>query len=270
MTAFLQHFTFEFETGLRNSTQLLMNYLFPLAFYAMMGLVMTQVNPLFTATMIPAMAVFVMMVSTLLGLPGPLVEAREAGVYRSFKINGVPATAILSIPAFSTIFHVLIVITLITLTAAPFFSGVLPEYWGGFVLVTLVSVLAFGALGMLIGVISGGARSTVLWAQMIFLPSMLLGGLMMPLDVLPASVRAVAGLLPAAQAMQAYLGLAYGQATAINPWNAVAVLATGGVLAFGLAIYLFNWDSHNDVRRGHPLLALLALIPYAIGAFLMH
>jgi ABC-2 type transport system permease protein len=54
----------------------------------------------------------------------------------------------------------------------------------------------FLALGMLIGVISGGARATVLWAQMIFLPSMLLGGLMMPLDVLLA--------------VQAYLGLVYG------------------------------------------------------------
>jgi ABC-2 type transport system permease protein len=270
MTAFVQHFTFEFKTGLRNSTQLLMNYLFPLAFYAMMGLVMTQVNPLFTETMIPAMAVFVAMVSTLLGLPGPLVESRDAGIYRSFKINGVPAPSILSIPALSTIVHVLIVITLITVTAAPFFGGALPKNWGGFVLVTLVSILAFGAIGALIGVIATGARSTVLWAQMLFLPSMLLGGLMMPLSVLPASVRSVAGVLPATQAMQAYLGLAYGQETAIAPWSAVAILLAGGVLAFGLAIYLFNWDSRNDVRRGHPLLALLALAPYAVGAFLMH
>ncbi len=270
MTAFVQHFAFEFKTGLRNSTQLLMNYLFPLAFYGMMGLVMTQVNPLFTDAMIPAMAVFVMMVSTLLGLPGPLVESRDAGIYRSFKINGVPAPSILSIPALSTIVHVLIVITLITLTAAPFFGGVLPANWGGFILVTLVSILAFGAIGALIGVISTGARSTVLWAQMLFLPSMLLGGLMMPLNVLPASVRAVSAVLPATQAMQAYLGLAYGQETAIAPWIAVTILLIGGVLAFGLAIYLFNWDSRNDVRRGHPLMALLALVPYAVGAFLMH
>ena len=51
MTALIHHFTFEFKTGLRNSTLLLMNYLFPLAFYAMMGLVMTQINPLFRESM---------------------------------------------------------------------------------------------------------------------------------------------------------------------------------------------------------------------------
>ena len=36
-----------------------------------------------------------------------------------------------------------------------------------------------------------------------------------------------------------------------------------GILAFGLAIYLFNWDSRNAARRGHPLLALLADHGYA-------
>jgi ABC-2 type transport system permease protein len=45
MTAFTSHFAFEFKTGLRNPTAMLMNYLFPLGFYAMMGLVMTQINP---------------------------------------------------------------------------------------------------------------------------------------------------------------------------------------------------------------------------------
>jgi len=266
MTAFVNHFVFEFKTGLRNSNLLLMNYLFPLAFYAMMGLVMTQVNPTFTETMIPAMVVFVAMVSTLLGLPGPLVESREAGIYRSYKINGVPALSILSIPALSTIFHVLIVAAIISFTCAPLFDGVVPENWGNFVLVT---VFAFGALGALIGVISANSRSTVLWSQLIFLPSMLLSGLMMPLDILPESVRFVSALLPATQAMQAYLGLAYNQATVIAPLASVGTLLVGGILAFGLAIYLFNWDSRNDVRRGNPLMALLALAPYVAGAFLM-
>lgn len=269
MTAFVNHFVFEFKTGLRDSNLLLMNYLFPLGFYALMGLVMAQINPTFTETMIPAMVVFVAMVSPLLGLPGPLVESREAGIYRSYKINGVPALSILSIPVLSTMFHVLIVAGIISFTCAPLFDGVVPENWVNFVLVTLVTVFAFGALGALIGVISANSRSTVLWSQLIFLPSMLLGGLMMPLDLLPESVRFVSGLLPATQAMQAYLGLAYNQATVINPMVSVGILLAGGILAFGLAIYLFNWDSRNDVRRGNPLMALLALAPYVAGAFLM-
>ncbi|MCR4406391.1 MAG: ABC transporter permease [Anaerolineae bacterium] len=269
MTAFINHFAFEFKTGLRNPTLLLMNYLFPLGFYALVGLVMTQINPTFTETMLPAMVVFVAMVSTLLGLPGPLVESREAGVYRSYKINGVPALSILSIPMLSTLFHVFIVAAIISFTCAPFFGGAVPENWGYFVLITLVTAFTFGAIGALIGVVATGARSTVLYSQLIFLPSMLLGGLMVPLDYLPGSVRFFSALLPAAQAMEAYLGLAYNQMTLINPLVSVGILLVGGILAFVLAIYLFNWDSRNDIRRGNPLMALLALIPYIVGAFLM-
>ncbi len=90
MSAFLNHFLFEFKTGLRNSNNLLMNYLFPLGFYAMMGLIMTRIFPGFDQVLIPSMVVFVAMASNILGLPNPLVEMREAGVFRSFKINGVP------------------------------------------------------------------------------------------------------------------------------------------------------------------------------------
>ncbi len=36
-----------------------------------------------------------------------------------------------------------------------------------------------------------------------------------------------------------------------------------------LALYLFSWDSRNTARRGHSLLALLALVPYAAGIFLL-
>jgi ABC-2 type transport system permease protein len=265
MTAFANHFLFEFKTGMRNSTSLLMNYLFPLAFYAMMGLVMTQINPGFKETMLPAMVIFVGMVSTLLGLPGPLVESREAGIYRSFKINGVPALSILAIPALTTVFHALISSAIIAVTATPLFDARPPENWGTFVLLTLLTAFVFGGFGALIGVISNSARSTVLWSQLIFLPSMLLGGLMMPLDILPESVIPFSSLLPSAHAMQAFVGLAFNQATVLDPVMSVLVLLASGVLAYGLAIYLFNWDSRNTARRGHPLLALLVLVPYLLG-----
>ena len=58
MNAFINHFSFEFRTGIRNKTLLLMNYLLPMGFYAMLGLLMTGINPAFRETMIPAMTIF--------------------------------------------------------------------------------------------------------------------------------------------------------------------------------------------------------------------
>jgi ABC-2 type transport system permease protein len=207
------------------------------------------------------------MSSGVLGLPGILVESRAAGIYRSFKISGVPALSILTIPVATTMFQVLVVTAIITVSA-PLFKGQWPADWGSFLLVTLVMAFTFSALGAIIGVISTDSRSTVLFSQLIFLPAMLLSGLMMPLDILPASVRRFSALLPATYAMQAYQGLAFGQPTVLGPVASLLVLLATGLSAFGLAIYLFSWDSRNASRRGHPVLALLVLAPCLVAALL--
>jgi ABC-2 type transport system permease protein len=269
MSAFVYHFLFEFKTGLRNSNNLLMTYLFPLGFYAMMGLIMTRIFPGYDQVLIPSMIVFVCMAGNILGLPNPLVDMREAGVFRSFKINGVPAVSILVIPVLSTIFHTLIVAAVIAFSAGPLFGGAKPLDIPAFILLTLLVAFNFGAIGALIGVISANSRATVLWSQLIFLPSMLVGGLMVPISMLPPTVQPLTALLPSSHAMQAFLGLAYRQATTFKPEVSVAVLAASTLLAFSLAIFLFNWDSKNKTRRGHPLMALLALAPYIAAIFLV-
>ena len=110
---------------------------------------------------------------------------------------------------------------------------------------------------------------TVLWSQLIFIPSMLLGGLMIPYNMLPDAVAKISQLLPATQAMNAFNGLAMGKVADFAPWGSIILLLLSGVLAFVLALYLFSWDSRNTARRGHPLLGLLALLPYAAGIFLL-
>ena len=270
MSAFLNHLSFEFRTGIRNKTLLLLNYLFPLGFYAMMGLIMAQINPMFLETMLPAMVVFAILAATMLGLPDPLVTAREAGIFRSYKINGVPAFSILAIPALTTILHAGAVSSIITITAPQLFDAPPPVHWPAFILTFCVTAFACAGLAVLIGVVSASSRMTVLWSQLIFLPSMMLGGISgIPVSLLPASMERIAMLLPSTYAMNAFRGLAQGLSVDFDPVGALIVLLVSGVLAFGLAVYLFNWDRHNSTQRGHPLLALLALLPYIVGVFML-
>ena len=266
MTAFLNHFSFEFKTGLRNRNLLMTNYLMPLVFYVMMGFVMVQINPAFAATLIPSMVVFTVMVSTILGMPAPFTEARSQGIYRSYKINGIPALSILAIPVLTTIFHAMIVSVIIALTGGSIFDGATPESWGIFVIITLLIAFTFGGIGALIGVVGSSTTSVVMLAQIIFIPSILLGGMMIPLELLPESVRWISALFPATYAMEAFNGLAYGRETLIQPGVALIILVVSALLSFGFAVYLFNWDSQNSTRRGNPFLALIALVPYIAGA----
>lgn len=120
----------------------------------------------------------------------------------------------------------------------------------------------------MIGVVAPNSRASVLITQLVFLPSMLLAGLMLPLSQLQEAFLSISKLLPATHGMNAFNGLAMGLASDFEPWRSEGVLFVGGLLSFALASYLFSWDSQNSTRRGHPALAVLALIPYLAAVFL--
>ena len=269
MNAFISHFSFEFRAGLRDRSLLLMNYLFPLVFYVVVSLLMTQLNPTFRPNVIPAMVVFVTLTSLILGLPNPLVSAREAGIFRSFRVNGVPALSVVLIPAITTAVHAVIAAVIVTFTAPVFFQAPLPVNWAGFVVFLVLTIFVMAGLGVLIGVISGNTRITILWSQLIFLPSIMIGGLMIPRSLLTGALAEISGLWPSTYSMIIYDSLARGSGVGTTVSLSIIVMLASGILAFALASYLFSWDSQNTTRRGSVWLALLVLAPVVIGAVLL-
>ncbi len=268
MTAFLHHLAYDFKTGIRDRSRLLMLYLFPLVFFALVGGLMASIDPGFKETMIPAMVVFAVMCSTLLSLPSLLVNAREAGVFRSYRINGVPSASILGIPAIGTAVHMAVVSAIIWVAAVRFYGGAAPQSVLGFAAVTGLSYLAYAGIGTLIGVAAGNATVSILVGQLIYIPSIILGGLMVPAAMLPSALRRIGLLLPATHSMRAFAalgGAAPGSSGAAGP---VAVLAAGTVLSFALAALLFQWDTRASQPNRKALAALLAAAPFAAAALI--
>lgn len=266
MSALGIHLSYEFRAGVRSPSMLLLNYLFPLAFYLLMGLVMIPLNPDFSAVLIPAMTLFAALTPTVLGLPGPLVEAREAGILRGYRVNGIPTVAILGVPAATTALHALIAATVIGLSAPLLFDVAVPSRPVAMVAVVLLAVFVFAALGSLFGVVSTDSRMTIIWSQAVFLPSMLIGGMMVPVDLLPQGMQPISFLLPTTHLMQLAEGWAFGRPTIVPPgWAAAALVATG-LVASVQALRGFSWEPGTHERRLHPALALLVFVPLAVVA----
>jgi len=269
MNAFIKHFSFEFRTGIRNKSLMFMYYLFPLSLYLLIGSLMAALNPVFRESMIPSMITIAILSATIMNLPGPLLSAREAGIFRSYKINGVPAASILLIPVLSAFFHFIVPATIIAVTAPLLFNAPLPVNWSSFFLILLLMFLTSAGLGLLIGVVSSSSQMLMLLVQVIFVPSMMLGGLMSPHGVLPKTMGKIALLLPTTYAMNAMRGLAQNLPVDLNTSWSIILLLISSVLSFGLAFYLFKWDVHDSNKRKPALLALIALLPYVVGMFLL-
>jgi len=71
--------------------------------------------------------------------------------------------------------------------------------------------------------------------------------------------------LPTTHSMNAFQQLAWNVDTDFTPTWSCLILLASGIISVWLATFLFNWDTHNTTRRGHPALALLVMLPYIIG-----
>ncbi|MBU0927164.1 MAG: ABC transporter permease [Spirochaetes bacterium] len=260
MNTLAHHVLYEFKAGLRDKSQLLMNYLFPLLFFTLVGAIMTRLDPSFKDRVIPAMAIFSVMCSYLLSMPAGLVTARESGVLRSYRISGVPSWSTLAAPVVASIGHMALVTLIVAGVSVAALGSAVPASVALFVLVWLAMTAAYAGLGALIAVVSPSSRAVNLIAQVVYIPSIMLGGLMMPSGVLPPALEAVASLLPAKHAMNAFAG---GEGAAIS----LAALVAGAIVSFALASWLFEWDGTNSRAWPLRLLALLALAPYAVAMF---
>ncbi|MBN2351971.1 MAG: ABC transporter permease [Spirochaetales bacterium] len=265
MKAFIHHLAYDFKTGIRDRTKLLMFYLFPLAFFFAVSSFMTQINPFFKDTMIPAMVLFAVMSACLLSLPGTLVTARESGVFRSFRINGVPAASILSIPVISAAAHMAVAAVIIGFAGTLVFKGAAPANVLGFAAAALLSYLAYAGFGLVLGTAAGNANASILLAQAVYIPSILLGGLMVPLSVLPDAFRRAALILPSSHGMILFQALGYPAAGKAFPWVSLAALGGGAVVSFFLSAWIFQWDTRASRPNRKAFAALLALVPYALA-----
>jgi ABC-2 type transport system permease protein len=242
-----------------------MNYLFPLVFFALMGGLMSSVNPGFTRVIVPGMALFAFMCSSFLILPGGLVAAREAGVYRSYRINGVPSASIMGIPVLSTAVHMAIVVVVIAVAGPRLFGGTVPANTPGFIAAALLSYAACAGIGVLIGVAGGSATVTIFLSQLIYIPSIVLGGIMVPTSILPPFLYRISLLLPATHGMKVFAGLAMPDGGGV-PWVSVGVLGASIALSFGLAAMIFEWDSRAAAPSRKAWLALLGVAPFVVAA----
>ena len=101
-----------------------------------------------------------------------------------------------------------------------------------------VGTVAFAGLGLLLaGTLR--AEATLALANALFLATLLLGGIIVPLDQLPGFLGDIASLLPGA-ALSAVLGIALGATgDAVFP---MAILSAWAVSAVVLAARSFRWD----------------------------
>ena len=208
MKAFLYGVGLQFKMDIRSKTMLITCYLVPLVFFFFMSGIFTSVDPSAVNTLIPSMSVFVITMSALIGLPPSLGEVYGGDIKKVYKANGVPLSLGVVTQFISSFIHTLIV-CLIVFAVAPFMFKAklpanLPLYFCSLVALLCVTL----AIGCIIGLLVKTQAKQTMVAMIIFLPSVMLSGIMFPATMLPDFMQYLAYIFPATIGFQAMTDLA--------------------------------------------------------------
>lgn len=197
MNAFLYGAALQWKLDIRSKSLLITCYVVPLLFFAVMGGIFTSINPEASHTLIQSMTVLGVSTGALIGLPPSLVEIYGSDIKKVYKANGVPLYLGLVSIFLSAFIHLLIMCTIIYLAAPVIFNvtppASLPLYFGSLAIFIAVSLSVGSVLGLWV---KNQAKLTMI-SQVIYLPSIMLSGIMFSVDLLPGFFKIAGKIFPA-------------------------------------------------------------------------
>lgn len=198
LRAFIYGTALQWKLDIRSGSLLITCYAVPLLFFAVMGGIFTSLMPEAKGTLIQSMSVLGVSTGALIGLPPSLAEVYGTDIRKVYKANGVPLCLGVISMFLSAFLHLLLMCAVIFVAAPLVFGAVLP----GNLLLYAASLAVFTAVSLSMGCVLGlmvknQAKLTML-SQLVFLPSIMLSGIMFSADLLPGPLKPVGKLFPAA------------------------------------------------------------------------
>ena len=197
MSAFLYGVSLQWKLDIRSKTLLITCYMVPLLFFAVMGGIFTSVMPEARYTLIQSMTVFGVTMGALIGLPPSLVEIYSSDIKKVYKANGVPLYLGLVLTNISAYIHLFIMSIILYIAAPLAFNAAIPEnpvlYFASLAIFIAVSV----GIADIIGLAVKDQAKTSMVSIIIFLPSIMLSGIMFPIELLPKAFEMAGKIFPA-------------------------------------------------------------------------
>ena len=197
MGAFLYGISLQWKLDIRSKTLLITCYIVPLLFFAIMGGIFTSVMPEARYTLIQSMTVFGVTMGALIGLPPSLVEIYSSDIKKVYKANGVPLYLGLALTNISAYIHLFLMSIILYIAAPLVFDAEIPENPGMYFISLAIFIAVSLSIASIIGLAVKDQAKTSMVSIIIFLPSIMLSGIMFPIDLLPKAFEMVGKIFPA-------------------------------------------------------------------------
>lgn len=197
MNGFLYGLALQWKLDIRSKSLLVTCYIVPLIFFLLMGGIFTSIMPEMGSTLIQSMIVMSVSMGAFIGLPPSLIETYGSDIKKVYKANGVPIYLGLVTMSLSAFVHLMITSVVILLLAPILFKATLPAQLPFFFLTLAIYIIVSLSIGSVLGLMVKNQAKLTMIAQLVFLPSIMLSGIMFPIDLLPDFLEAIGRIFPA-------------------------------------------------------------------------
>ena len=197
MNCFLYSLALQWKLDIRSKSLLVTFYIVPLLFFLIMGGIFTSVSPGMGTTLIQSMIVMSVSMGAFLGLPPSLVEIYGSNIKRIYNANGVPIYLGLLTMVLSAFVHLMMTCIVILLLAPLLFKASLPTQLPIFLLSLTIYIVVSLSIGSNLGLTLKNQAKLTMIAQLVFLPSIMLSGIMFPISLLPDFLQVIGHVFPA-------------------------------------------------------------------------
>lgn len=197
MSGFLYGVALQWKLDIRSKSLLVTCYIVPLIFFLLMGGIFASIMPDMKGTLIQSMIVMGVSMGAFIGLPPSLIETYGSDIKKVYSANGVPLYMGLSTMFISAFIHLMITCIVMMLLAPLLFGATLPAQLPLFFLALSIYIIVSLSIGSILGLIVKNQAKLTMIAQLVFLPSIMLSGIMFPIDLLPDFLKYVGRIFPA-------------------------------------------------------------------------
>ena len=197
MNCFLYSLVLQWKLDIRSKSLLVTFYIVPLIFFLIMGGIFTSVIPEMGSTLIQSMIVMSVSMGAFLGLPPSLVEIYGSDIKKIYNANGVPIYLGLVTILLSAFVHLMMTCIVILLLAPILFKASLPTQLPIFLLSLTIYIIVSLSIGCILGLTLKNQAKLTMLTQLVFLPSIMLSGIMFPISLLPDFLQVIGHVFPA-------------------------------------------------------------------------
>ena len=197
MNGFLYGIALQWKLDIRSKSLLVTCYIVPLIFFLLMGGIFTSVMPEMRSSLIQSMIVMSVSMGAFIGLPPSLTETYGSDIKKVYKSNGVPICLGLVTMFLSAFVHLMITCVVMVLLATILFEAALPTQLPFFFLALAIYIIVSLSIGSILGLMVKTQAKLTMIAQLVFLPSIMLSGIMFPIELLPDFLETIGRIFPA-------------------------------------------------------------------------